>query len=206
MPFVSQAQRGLAHAAADHKGGAGGMTQAAGRQLVADDKGGKLPAHTSKADNLYRKKGVRKGYDKGGEVQWSDEDWKREEAYQAARIRAAKSKKLVDDDEKRRPQTKGTDDTGGAPVFDENWDDSADAAAAEKFRQGKAKGGAIRSTSGPPVGKDDGMIPAQKGEYVVRKSAVDKLGTDTLDEVNKGRLPAGKADRLYRKKGVKRGG
>jgi hypothetical protein len=54
---------------------------------------------------------------------------------------------------------------------------------------GLARGGKIRRTSGPRIGKDDGLIPAQKGEYVVRKSAVNKLGTKTLNTINKGRLP-----------------
>ena len=52
-----------------------------------------------------------------------------------------------------------------------------------------AKGGKIRSTAGPRVGKDDGFIPAQKGEYVIRKSAVKALGTRALAQVNKGKLP-----------------
>jgi hypothetical protein len=49
--------------------------------------------------------------------------------------------------------------------------------------------GRIRRTAGPKIGKDDGLIPAQRGEYVIRKSAVKKLGTKVLDEINKGRLP-----------------
>jgi hypothetical protein len=65
MPFVSQAQRGMAHAAAEKPGGVGGMSQAAGKKLVADDKPGKLPEHVgdkgSKADRLYRRKEVRRG-------------------------------------------------------------------------------------------------------------------------------------------------
>lgn len=55
---------------------------------------------------------------------------------------------------------------------------------------GSAKGGKIKRTSGPRIGKDDGLIPAQRGEYVVRRSAVKKLGTKVLDKVNKGKLPA----------------
>lgn len=53
----------------------------------------------------------------------------------------------------------------------------------------RSTGGTIRKTSGPPIGRDDGLIPAQKGEYVVRKSAVKKLGTAALDTINKGKLP-----------------
>jgi hypothetical protein len=54
------------------------------------------------------------------------------------------------------------------------------------------KGGKIKRTAGPSIGKDDGLIPAQKGEYVIRKSAVKKLGTKVLDQVNRGKLPKGK--------------
>jgi hypothetical protein len=57
---------------------------------------------------------------------------------------------------------------------------------------GAARGGKIRRVAGRPIGKDDGVIPAQKGEYVVRKSAVNKLGTKALNTINKGKLPAGK--------------
>lgn len=56
-----------------------------------------------------------------------------------------------------------------------------------------ARGGKITGVSGKPIGKDDGMIPAQRGEYVIRKSAVQKLGTKALDEVNEGHLPTGPA-------------
>jgi hypothetical protein len=52
-----------------------------------------------------------------------------------------------------------------------------------------ARGGKIARVAGKPIGKDDGLIPAQKGEYVVRKSAVKKLGTGVLNTINKGRLP-----------------
>jgi len=54
---------------------------------------------------------------------------------------------------------------------------------------GARKGGPIRKTYGPKIGREDGVIAAQKGEYVVRKSAVKKLGKHTLDQVNKGRIP-----------------
>jgi hypothetical protein len=51
------------------------------------------------------------------------------------------------------------------------------------------KGGRIIRVAGKPIGKDDGLIPAQKGEYVIRKSAVKKLGVKVLNQVNKGKLP-----------------
>jgi hypothetical protein len=55
-----------------------------------------------------------------------------------------------------------------------------------------AKGGRIKRTAGPKIGKDDGLIPAQRGEYVIKKAAVKKLGTKVLNQVNKGKLPSGR--------------
>lgn len=49
MPPVSAAQRRLMHAAAAHKGGAGGVPQSVGRELSKADKPGKLPEHKHKA-------------------------------------------------------------------------------------------------------------------------------------------------------------
>ena len=43
MPAVSEAQRRLMFAAAGKKGGAGGVSQAVGKEFAAADKGGKLP-------------------------------------------------------------------------------------------------------------------------------------------------------------------
>jgi hypothetical protein len=61
------------------------------------------------------------------------------------------------------------------------WDTSA---------EGKARGGKIKRVAGKRIGKDDGLIPAQKGEFVVRKAAVKKLGDKAMNTINKGRLPA----------------
>jgi hypothetical protein len=54
---------------------------------------------------------------------------------------------------------------------------------------GSRKGGPIKKTHGPRIGKEDGVIAAQRGEYVIRKSAAKKLGTRVLSQINKGRLP-----------------
>lgn len=70
-----------------------------------------------------------------------------------------------------------------------------------------AKGGTIKKVAGKPIGKDDGIIAAQVGEYVVKKAAANKLGTKVLDAVNKGDLS--KAERLYsarKMKGFAEGG
>lgn len=55
--------------------------------------------------------------------------------------------------------------------------------------QQMARGGRIKHTSGPKIGKDDGLIPAQRGEYVVRKAAVKKLGDRAMATINRGKLP-----------------
>ncbi len=59
MPAVSEAQRRLMFAAAAKKGGAGGVSQAVGKEFADADPGGKLPEHASekaKADKRYRKR------------------------------------------------------------------------------------------------------------------------------------------------------
>ncbi len=53
MPPVSQAQRRLFYAAANKKGGAGGVSQKVAEEFVASDKPGKLPERKSKG--LYPK-------------------------------------------------------------------------------------------------------------------------------------------------------
>ena len=41
-----------------------------------------------------------------------------------------------------------------------------------------------------PRGPDDGYTALQKGEYVIKKSAVNKYGQGLLDAINQGKLPA----------------
>jgi len=56
-----------------------------------------------------------------------------------------------------------------------------------------AKGGMVHSLLGPnPAGPDDGAGYLQKGEYVIKKSAVDKYGRGLLDMINEGKMPAKK--------------
>lgn len=60
-----------------------------------------------------------------------------------------------------------------------------------------AMGGLIDSVSGQdPAGPDDGQINAQVGEYVVKKSAVNKYGKGLLDMINAGKVPAKKIKSL----------
>ena len=59
------------------------------------------------------------------------------------------------------------------------------------------KGGMVNSLLGPdPQGPDDGMGYLDKGEYVVKKSAVDKYGKGLLDMINEGKVPAKKMKSL----------
>jgi len=59
----------------------------------------------------------------------------------------------------------------------------------------------IRRTHGPPIGKEDGIIAAQKGEFVIKKSSARKLGDKALNHINKhGSLPNGKAKARKRSK------
>ena len=65
MPPVSEAQRRLMHAAANTKGGVGGVSQSVGKDFADADEPGELPEKVgkkpSKADHLYRKKTVKRG-------------------------------------------------------------------------------------------------------------------------------------------------
>lgn len=60
-----------------------------------------------------------------------------------------------------------------------------------------AKGGMVRSLLGPdPKGPDDGLGYLDKGEYVIKKSAVNKYGRGLLDMINEGKMPAKKIKSL----------
>jgi hypothetical protein len=90
-------------------------------------------------------------------------------------------------DEENKNKNKTPDDTpGGTRPYSPNYPEET-----EPMR----RGGKIKHTAGPRIGKDDGLIPAQRGEYVIRKSAVKKLGTKALGQVNRGKLPAAKRGR-----------
>ncbi len=60
-----------------------------------------------------------------------------------------------------------------------------------------AKGGMVKSLLGPdPQGPDDGMGYLDKGEYVIKKSSVNKYGKGLLDMINEGKVPAKKMKSL----------
>lgn len=58
-------------------------------------------------------------------------------------------------------------------------------------------GGPVDRVGGPnPPGPDDGAGMLQLGEYVIKKSAVNKYGTGLLDMINNGKIPAKKMKSL----------
>jgi hypothetical protein len=81
---------------------------------------------------------------------------------------------------------------------------AADAAAAASGEgtgpgtgAGYYMGGLIDRVAGPnPKGPDEGQINVQKGEYVVKKSSVNKYGKGLLDMINDGKIPAKKIKSL----------
>jgi bacterioferritin-associated ferredoxin len=64
---------------------------------------------------------------------------------------------------------------------------------------GAAKGGMVHGglMFGPnPPGPDDGAVNLDMGEYVIKKSSVDKYGKGLLDMINEGKVPAKKMKSL----------
>lgn len=226
MPPVSEAQRHLMQAAAHTKGGFGGVSQAVGKEFSAADKGGKLPARKkSPAEKMYGKK----GYAEGGEVGQSESDRDAALKRYQKMLEDRRKTRSIDVDQKAdaaRQSDKFKTDPGPHPDFhkqlnsklqdansvEENRIDPSPATEDNnEFARGRvaakeielAKGGVIRQVAGKPIGKDDGIIAAQRGEYVIKKSAVKKLGSEVLDAVNKGDIS--KAERLYSGRRVARG-
>ena len=64
---------------------------------------------------------------------------------------------------------------------------------------GMAKGGYVHGGlmfGGNPPGPDDGAVNLDIGEYVIKKSSVDKYGKGLLDMINEGKVPAKKMKSL----------
>jgi hypothetical protein len=76
------------------------------------------------------------------------------------------------------------------------------AAATQNNQQestGMAKGGLVHGGlmfGGNPPGPDDGAVNLDLGEYVIKKSSVDKYGKGLLDMINEGKVPAKKMKSL----------
>jgi hypothetical protein len=76
-------------------------------------------------------------------------------------------------------------------------DKAATAAQQTAMDYGGFDGGLITKVMGPkPPTPDDGTMFVQKGEYIVKKDAVNKYGKGLLDKVNEGKIPAGKMKSL----------
>lgn len=157
---MSESQRRWAFANKDKPGDEG----KAAAEFAAADPGGKLPEHVKDGKAKKRTKVL------------YDHPRSRTKGYadggEVKQTEADRDKALSDYLQFRRRRRVSTSDAEATPVEDEH-----------------AKGGKVTHVSGQPVGKDDGLIAAQKGEFVVRKSAVKKLGIKTMDEINKGRIP-----------------
>ena len=76
------------------------------------------------------------------------------------------------------------------------------AAATPSYQQestGLAQGGMVHGGlmfGGNPPGPDDGAVNLDLGEYVIKKSSVDKYGRGLLDMINEGKVPAKKLKSL----------
>jgi hypothetical protein len=80
---------------------------------------------------------------------------------------------------------------------------AADAAAATtdpgQISDGLAQGGMVHGGlmfGGNPPGPDDGAVNLDLGEYVIKKSSVNKYGRGLLDMINEGKVPAKKLKSL----------
>jgi hypothetical protein len=61
----------------------------------------------------------------------------------------------------------------------------------------RAMGGLITRVFGPdPAGPDEGQVNMMRGEYVIKKSSVNKYGRGLLDMINEGKVPAKKMKSL----------
>jgi hypothetical protein len=61
----------------------------------------------------------------------------------------------------------------------------------------RAMGGLITNVFGPdPAGPDEGQVNMMRGEYVIKKSSVNKYGRGLLDMINEGKVPAKKMKSL----------
>jgi hypothetical protein len=89
---------------------------------------------------------------------------------------------------------------GGGPGAGDAGDDgggAGDGGAGAGTGNAMAKGGLVTSLDGPnPPGPDDGSAYLDLGEYVVKKSSVNKYGKGLLDMINDGKVPAKKMKSL----------
>jgi hypothetical protein len=105
----------------------------------------------------------------------------------AAAAKAAADTKAAND---ALMMTGGGGDGGGT-----SGDGGAGTGAGAGTGNAMAKGGYVHGglMFGPnPPGPDDGAVNLDIGEYVIKKSSVDKYGRGLLDMINEGKMPAKK--------------
>jgi hypothetical protein len=88
--------------------------------------------------------------------------------------------------------------TGVAPILDGGGDAAAAPGETGESVSGEYnKGGMVDGLFGMnPPGPDDGAGYLERGEYVIKKSAVNKYGKGLLDMINEGKVPAKKMKSL----------
>jgi len=91
----------------------------------------------------------------------------------------------------------GGDNADGSPDGGGNAGIGGDGSPDGGGNSGFAMGGMVNSLLGPnPPGPDDGAGYLQKGEYVIKKSSVNKYGRGLLDMINEGKVSAKKMKSL----------
>jgi len=84
-------------------------------------------------------------------------------------------------------------DVGTGPVIEMVVTDAHTYISEGLVSHNKFYGGLITNVSGPdPAGPDEGQVNMMRGEYVIKKSSVNKYGKGLLDMINEGKIPAKK--------------
>ena len=88
-------------------------------------------------------------------------------------------------------------DVGTGPVIEMVVTDAHTYISEGLVSHNKFYGGLITNVSGPdPAGPDEGQVNVMRGEYVIKKSSVNKYGRGLLDMINEGKVPAKKMKSL----------
>jgi hypothetical protein len=88
-------------------------------------------------------------------------------------------------------------DVGTGPVIEMVVTDAHTYISEGLISHNKFYGGLITDVFGPdPAGPDEGQVNIMRGEYVIKKSSVDKYGKGLLDMINEGKVPVKKAKSL----------
>ena len=114
---------------------------------------------------------------------------------EAGRQAAQESFRASEIAQQNNPTT--TPDSPGGGDFGGSGYDGGMFGGAQSGDVGFAMGGLVDRVGGPnPAGPDDGAGMLQLGEYVIKKSAVNKYGQGLLDMINDGKIPAKKMKSL----------